>query len=90
MEKLEISNSYKPPHARTAHASATVRKDQALYYGGSIGNGQYATVDLWFLDIKNHEEAYWIQVPIEGHTPGLKFVHSIIHISSFNIIWRIK
>ena len=46
MEKLETSNSYKPPHVRIVHASATVRNDQALYYGGSIGNGQYATDDL--------------------------------------------
>jgi hypothetical protein len=51
-KKLETSNSYKPPHVRAAHASATVRENQVLYYGGSIGNGQYATDDLWFLDIK--------------------------------------
>jgi len=48
LEKLETSNSYKPSHVRTAHASAIVRNDQALNYGGSIGNGQYATDDLWF------------------------------------------
>ena len=45
-KKLETSNSYKPPHVHAAHASATVRENQVLYYGGSIGNGQYATNDL--------------------------------------------
>jgi len=79
-KKLETSNSYKPPHARSAHASATVRENQVLYYGGYIGNGQYATDDLWFLDIKNQKEFNWMQVPIEGHTPGPRYGHSIVYI----------
>ena len=79
-KKLETSNSYKPPHVRAAHASATVRENQVLYYGGSIGNGQYATDDLWFLDIKNQEEANWMQVPIEGQTPGPRYGHSMVYI----------
>jgi len=56
-KKLETSNSYKPPNVRAVHVSSTVRENQVLYYGSSIGNGQYATDDLWFLDIKNQEEA---------------------------------
>ena len=79
-KKLEPSNSYKPPHVRAAHASATVRDNQVLYYGGSIGNGQYAKDDLWFLDIKNQEEVSWMQVPIEGATPGPRYGHSMIYI----------
>ena len=79
-KKLETSNSNKPPHVRAAHASATVRENQVLYYGGSIGNGQYATDDLWFLDIKNQEEANWMQVPIEGQTPGPRYGHSMVYI----------
>ena len=79
-KKLEPSNSYKPPHVRAAHASATVRDNQVLYYGGSIGNGQYAKDDLWFLDIKNQEEVSWMQVPIEGATPGPRYGHSMVYI----------
>ena len=79
-KKLETSNSYKPPHVRAAHASATVRENQVLFYGGSIGNGLYATDDLWFLDIKNKEEANWMQVPIEGQTPGPRYGHSMVYI----------
>ena len=79
-KKLETPNNYKPPHVRAAHASATVRENQVLYYGGSIGNGQYATDDLWFLDIKNQEEANWMQVPIEGPTPGPRYGHSMVYI----------
>ena len=79
-KKLEISQATKSPHVRAAHASATVRDNQVLYYGGSIGNGQYATEDLWFLDIKNHEEANWMQVPTEGPTPGPRYGHSMIYI----------
>ena len=79
-KKLEISNNTKPPHVRAAHASATVRENQVLYYGGSIGNGQYATDDLWFLDIKNQEEANWMLVPIDGQTPGPRYGHSMVYI----------
>ena len=79
-KKLEASNSYKPPHVRAAHASATVRENQVLYYGGSIGNGQYASDDLWFLDIKNQEEVIWMQVPIDGNTPGQRYGHSMVYI----------
>ena len=57
-KKLETSNSYKPPNIHAVHdVSSTVRENQVLNYGGSIVNGQYATDDLWFLDIKNQEEA---------------------------------
>ena len=45
-KKLETWNSYKTPHVRDAHVSATVRENQVLYYGGSIFNGQFAT--RWF------------------------------------------
>ena len=79
-KKLEPANSLKPPHVRAAHASATVRDNQVLYYGGSIGNGQYATDDLWFLDIKNQEEVNWMQVPIDGQTPGPRYGHSMVYI----------
>ena len=79
-KKLEPAASYKPPHVRAAHASATVRDNQVLYYGGSIGNGQYATDDLWFLDIKNQEEANWMQVPVDGPTPGPRYGHSMVYI----------
>ena len=79
-KKLEPANSNKPPHVRAAHASATVRDNQVLYYGGSIGNGQYATDDLWFLDIKNQEEVNWMQVPIDGQTPGPRYGHSMVYI----------
>ena len=80
-KKLEPSNSLKPPHVRAAHASATVRDNQVLFYGGSIGNGQYATDDLWFLDIKNQEEVNWMQVPIDGQTPGPRYGHSMVYIA---------
>ena len=79
-KKLDPAASYKPPHVRAAHASATVRDNQVLYYGGSIGNGQYATDDLWFLDIKNQEEANWMQVPVDGPTPGPRYGHSMVYI----------
>ena len=79
-KKLEPSSSYKPPHVRAAHASATVRDNQVLFYGGSIGNGQYAKDDLWFLDIRNQEEINWMQVPIEGITPGPRYGHSMVYI----------
>ena len=79
-KKLEPSNNLKPPHVRAAHASATVRDNQVLYYGGSIGNGQYAMDDLWFLDIKNQEEVNWMQVPIDGQTPGPRYGHSMVYI----------
>ena len=79
-KKLETSSIGRTPHARAAHASATVRESQLLFYGGSIGNGQYAQDDLWFLDIKNNEDASWMQVPIEGATPGPRYGHSMVYI----------
>jgi len=84
------------PHARAAHASATVRENQLLVYGGSIGStkyiktlidGQYAQDDLWFLDIKNNEEASWMRVPIEGSTPGLRYGHSMVYIMPILILF---
>ena len=86
-KKLETPSSYKPPHVRAAHASATVRENQVLYYGGSIGNGQYANDDLWFLDIKNQEEANWMLVPIEGQTPGPRYGHSMVYIHPHLILF---
>ena len=41
MEKLEISNSYKPPMSMLLLSLLQFRENQILYYGGSIGNGQY-------------------------------------------------
>jgi len=79
-KKLETSTIGKTPHPRAAHASATVRENQLLFYGGSIGNGQYAQDDLWFLDIKNNEDASWMLVPIEGQTPGPRYGHSMVYI----------
>lgn len=32
------------PHARAAHASATVRENQMLVYGGSIGSKIYKII----------------------------------------------
>jgi len=78
-KKLETSAIGKTPHPRAAHASATVRENQLLFYGGSIGNGQYASDDLWFLDIKNNEDASWMPVPIEGQTPGPRYGHSMVY-----------
>jgi len=69
-KKLETSIPYRPPHVRAAHIFGSFRKNQVLYYGGSIDNGQYATDDFWFLDIKNQEEDNWMKVPVKGHTPG--------------------
>jgi len=60
-KKLETSISYRSPHVRAAHLSATLRENQVLYYGGSIDNEQYATDDFWFLDIKNQEKANWMK-----------------------------
>ena len=80
MEKIRICKFSKPPHVRAAHASATVRDNQVLYYGGSIGNGQYANDELWFLDIKNQEEVNWMLVPIDGQTPGPRYSHSMVYI----------
>lgn len=37
-KKLEPINSGLTPHARAAHATATVRLNQMLVYGGSIGS----------------------------------------------------
>ena len=45
-KKLEASNTYKPPHILIAHLFATVRENQVLYYGSSIGKRQYAIDDL--------------------------------------------
>ena len=58
-----------------------------LVYGGSIGNGQYASDDLWFLDIKNNEEVSWMKVPIEGNTPGLRYGHSMVYILPILILF---
>ena len=45
-KKLDPAASYKPPHVRAAHASATVRDNQVLYYGGSIGGCRYLLMVL--------------------------------------------
>ena len=52
-KQLETSSTYKPPHVHDSQVSALVRENEVLYYGGSIGNGQYATDNLWFLETKN-------------------------------------
>ena len=78
-KKLETSISYRSPHVRAAHVSATFRENQVLYYGGSIDNGQYTRDDFWFLDIKN-QEANRMKVPIKGHTQGSRYGHSMEYI----------
>ena len=84
---LTSSNPGSVPHARAAHASATVRENQLLLYGGSIGNGQYAHDELWFLDIKNNVDATWMKVPIDGVTPGPRYGHSMVYILPFLILF---
>jgi protein phosphatase len=37
-KKLDCGNNNAPPQARAAHSSATVRENQLLIYGGSIGS----------------------------------------------------
>ena len=86
-KKLETSQIGNFPHARAAHASAVVRENQLLFYGGSIGNGQYAQDDLWFLDIKNDEDASWMKVPIEGPTPGPRYGHSMVYIMPLLVLF---
>ena len=86
-KKLETSHASNIPHARAAHASAAVRDNQILFYGGSIGNGQYAQDDLWFLDIKSNEEASWMKVPIEGPTPGPRYGHSMVYIQPLLVLF---
>lgn len=86
-KKLETSSASASPHARAAHASATVRENQLLFYGGSIGNGQYAQDDLWFLDIKNSEDVSWMKVPIDGPTPGPRYGHSMVYIMPYLILF---
>jgi hypothetical protein len=39
------------PHARAAHASATVRENQLLVYGGSIGSKKFIKISNFFLKI---------------------------------------
>ncbi len=41
---------------------------------------QYASDDLQFLDIKNNDEAFWMKVPIEGNTPGLRYGQTMVYI----------
>lgn len=84
---LIASNSNSVPHARAAHASATVRENQLLLYGGSIGNGQYAQPDLWFLDIKNNVDVSWMKVPVEGETPGPRYGHTMVYILPYLILF---
>jgi hypothetical protein len=36
------------PHARAAHASATVRENQLLVYGGSIGSKKFIKISKNF------------------------------------------
>ena len=50
-------------------------------------DGQYAQDDLWFLDIKNNEEASWMKVPIDGSTPGLRYGHSMVYIMPILILF---
>ena len=81
--KLEPSNSYNHPHLpkpRAAHASAIIKQNMVFYYGGSIGNGQYANDELWQLEIKPTKNAIWNQVPIEGQTPGPRYGHCMTYI----------
>ena len=48
---------------------------------------QYATDELWFLDLKNNEEASWMKVPIEGNTPLLRYGHTLIYIMPILILF---
>ncbi|MCQ2820036.1 MAG: metallophosphoesterase [archaeon] len=85
--QLTPSNPGTVPHARAAHASATVRENQLLLYGGSIGNGSYASPDLYFADIKNNVDITWMKVPIDGPTPGPRYGHSMVYILPYLILF---
>ena len=50
-------------------------------------DGLYAADDLWFLDIKNNEEANWMKVPIEGLTPGQRYGHTMVYIMPILILF---
>ncbi len=50
-------------------------------------DGQYASDDLWFLDIKNNDEASWMKVPIEGNTPGLRYGHTMVYILPILVLY---
>ena len=81
--KLQPLNSYNHSHLpkpRAAHASATIKQNMIIYYGGSIGNGQYTNDELWQLEIRHTKNAIWKQVPIEGQTPGPRYGHSMTYI----------
>lgn len=42
---------------------------------------------MWFLDIKNNEEASWMKVPIDGPTPGLRYGHTLVYIMPILILF---
>lgn len=73
--KKLVNSGGRGPKERAAHAGATVRDNQVLYYGGSTGNGQFASDDLLLLNLE--KEVNWIKVPIEGITPGPRYGHSL-------------
>lgn len=55
-------------------------------YGGSIGYGQLASEELYYLDLKaGEEEACWTALNTSGKSPGKRYGHTLCCISP-NII----
>ncbi|KAH0476172.1 MAG: hypothetical protein KVP17_004387 [Porospora cf. gigantea B] len=73
-----VVQSSNPPNARAAHGSCAVDPEQLVIYGGATGGGQLTNDDLYLFDFKKRVNLQWLEVPIQGHTPGSRYGHSMV------------
>ena len=76
-EKL---NFQKHPKNRAVHASATIRDNKVVYYGGLSNKDKYADDGLWSFEIDTNEKAEWFQIQTTEPTPGPRYGHSMEYI----------
>ena len=67
------------PVARAAHAAASVDTNQMVVYGGAVGGGGLCSDELHLLDNRVDGGPQWLQVPVEGPTPGKRYGHTMVY-----------
>ena len=65
------------PSPRAAHCAACIDKSQLVIYGGATGGGSLSSDSLYLLDYRNEAQPNWLEVPVNGPTPGKRYGHSM-------------
>eukprot|EP00398_MALV-I-01_sp_L67-1_P001007 gene1007-246_t len=76
-EWSRLPDSETTPTPRAAHCASCIDKSQLVIYGGATGGGSLSSDSLYLLDYRNENMPNWLEVPVNGPTPGKRYGHSM-------------